>query len=388
MAIRELDAGQSHTFAPTALRVQLTGASHGGGMILRALDQAGDESVTVRLTDVEVVLTPQPRRLRLVALPSAGGWFPAGTSLGLTLRTEGASSAGEQILISSVDVGALTRHEIAVLEFAADRAVLRVSGTSGGIVPTELLAEAPFTSGSVFRLGQPNQPTLPPPDDQRHTWLQPGRYALRDAERLGAIGEPVGAWGVVLDGSASMRPLYESGQLHLLLGLVCGTYVQWTNRWASVSSVAGVRVTDVDAATDPEAITAAAFVGTEPSSWSSLADAAQGVVRRVGQGGAVLMVTDGVPGDIVRLAALGRDNPSVRFVVVTTGVSVQGLPSDVSNLAWWQEELAGFDVFRSLANFQAVAVQLPSDQRFELSGSRAAELALRLTAPLSIGALA
>src|SRR5690348_4013025 len=118
MAIRELDAGQSHTFPSTALRVQLTGASPNAGVLLRALDQAGDESVTVRLTDIEVVLTPQPRRLRLVATPSNGGSFPAATSLGLTLRTEGASVVGEQILVSAVDVGALMSHEVAVLEFA------------------------------------------------------------------------------------------------------------------------------------------------------------------------------------------------------------------------------------------------------------------------------
>lgn len=384
MAIKELDAGQRHTFAPSALRVQLTGPVHGSGVTLRALDQAGGESITVRLSDVEVVLTPQPRRLRLVAAPTDGGSFPAGTSIGVTLRTEGASAAAEQILVSQFDAGALNTFEIAVLEFAADRAVLTVSGSGQQLPATAPVAQQEFTSGSVFQSAPTTgvAPSQARVEDEEHHWLQPGRYALRDAGKLGQSDTPVTAWGVVLDGSGSMRDLCDNGQLDALVQVVCGTYVHWTKTWASASVVAGVRVSDVpNAATDPKELTEAAFVGKEPSSWSTLAEGAALVVNRVGPGGAVLIVTDGVPGDIVGLSDLAAAHPDIRFTVITTGVSRYALSSD-AHQNWWEEDLAGLEPIDALANISAVAVRLTPDGLLELSGTRAAELALRLTAPL------
>lgn len=397
MAIKELDAGQRHIFAPSALRVQLTGPVHGEGVLLQALDQAGGESVTVRLSDVEVVLTPQPRRLRLVATPKAGGWFPAGTSIGVTLRTEGASSAAEQILVSQFDAGALSTFEIAVLEFAPDRAVLTVSG-SGQQLPASTSAEQQqFTSGSVFQGSSATAGSTPattggargsagPPaalgDGDDLPWLQPGRYALRDAAKLGTPDAPVSAWGIVLDGSASMHDLHHSGQVDALVGLVCGAYVHWTKTWASASVLAGVRVTDfAEATTDPTELFKAGFVDAEPSSWSSVAEGAALVAGRVGAQGAVLIVTDGVPGDIARLAEVAAANPGVRFSIITSGVSRYSLSSDGQH-DWWREELAGLEPIDSLPNISAVAVRQAPDGRLELSGTRAAELALRVTAPL------
>src|SRR4051812_44362262 len=123
MLIKELDPGQSHTFGLFPLRVEITGAPATGVVRLMAVDQAGHESVTVRLTDTEVVLTPQPRRLRIVAEPVGGGSFPGGLRIGLAIRNEVANVASEQVLVSAIDVGALSSHEIAVLEFAADRSI-------------------------------------------------------------------------------------------------------------------------------------------------------------------------------------------------------------------------------------------------------------------------
>jgi hypothetical protein len=384
MAIKELDSGQRHTFAPSALRVQLTGAMYGGA-VLRALDQAGNESITVRLSDAEVVLTPQPRRLRLVATPTHGGSFPAGTSIGVTLRTEGASTATEQILVSEADAGALSAFEIAVLEFAADRAVLTVSNTGLLLPSTSPSPELEFTSGSVF--GTPQAATLTPQrltaaEDDHPSWLQPGRYALRDAAKLGMSDVPVTAWSVVLDGSGSMHPLHDNGQLDVLVGVVCGTYVHWTKQWASASVIAGVRVTEViTAAQGPQELTKAAFADKEPNSWSTLGEAARQVVNHMGPHGAVLIVTDGVPGDIERLCELAEANPASRFTIVTTGMSRYALSSDAQQ-NWWQEELGGMAPIDALPNISAVAVRVTPEGLLDLSGSHAAELALRLTAPL------
>src|SRR4051794_29349188 len=116
MAIKELDAGESHQFAPTALRLQVTGATD-VQVLLTAVNQADQEQGVRRLTRQSVVVLPQPRRLRLVVRPAEGGAFPGGLRIGLSVRTEGSSTHLEEVLITPVDVGALIEFEVAVLEF-------------------------------------------------------------------------------------------------------------------------------------------------------------------------------------------------------------------------------------------------------------------------------
>lgn len=381
MAIRELDPGQSHTFAePTTLRVELTGVA--GRATLKALDQAGGESARIRLTDGEIILTPQPRRVRLVVAPATGASFPAGTSIGLTLRTEGPSSSAEEILVSKVDVGALGSYELAVVEFAVNRVVLNVAGRANDGVDVAEAAAPVFTSGNPVACPGSHAQHIPD-EDQQHAWLQPGRYALRDARQLndlGQIDEPVTSWGLVLDGSVSMQRLHGTGELDRLVGLVSGVMVEWTRRWATATAVAGVRTTEVSAAsTQPQALTDAAFSSSAPSSWAGIGAAAASVVRKLGSSGALVVVADGVPGDIAQLTEVVKASPGVRFTVVATGVSAShGLKSD-GGLAWWQEELAGLDVLTELPNSRVVAVQLRPTDRLDLGGDRAAEVALRLT---------
>lgn len=380
MSIKELDAGQRHVFAPTPLRVQLTGAAPGVAL-LRALDQADDESVTWRVGPDEVVLTPEPRRLRLVVSPVGGGSFAGGTSVGLAVRTEGSSAASEQILVSATDVGAFSRHELAVLEFAGDRAVLSVTESDGGVRPVMPDSRPEFTSGQTFE-GASATPRTPPPDDQEHTWLQAGRYALRDARTLGTIDAPVESWGLVLDGSASMCRLVSNGQLGSLLGLACGVHVQWTSAWPAAALLAGARRRELSVSdTDPMTLVGQVFDKGEPSSWAHLAGAAATVADVVAPSGAVLIVTDGVPGDAPALAAVAQERNGVRFTIVTTGVSARGLAGD-RDVQWWEEELAGLDVLDRLPNVSAVSVRLDEHGRLQLAGSRAAEFALRLTNPM------
>src|SRR4051812_24980859 len=103
MAITELDPGQSHTIAgPVALRVVLVGGQ--GVAELQALDRVGDETVPrpTRLTPTEMILTPQPRRVRLVVVPTGGGSFPPQSSIGLALRTEGRSLSRDEVIVAQV----------------------------------------------------------------------------------------------------------------------------------------------------------------------------------------------------------------------------------------------------------------------------------------------
>ena len=380
MAIRELDPGQSHTFAePITLRVELTGVA--GQATLRPLDQAGGESAHIRLTPREVILTPQPRRVRLVVTPTAGNSFPAGTDIGLTLRTEGPSSSPEEILVSRVDLGALSSYELAVVEFAVNRVVLNVAGASSERIRGEETGERVYTSGQTFSDPLAHA-ALSPPADEHHVWLQPGRYAMRDAGQLAHFGrfdDPPSSWGLILDGSVSMQRLRATGELERLVGLVSGIMVEWTRRWATASVVAGVRVVEVSSvAAPPHALIDAAFNNSAPSSWAGTGAAAASVMRKLGGRGAVIVITDGAPGDLAQLTDVARANPDVQCTVVATGVSAAyGLTSD-GQLAWWQEELAGLSSFAALPNTRVVAVQVRANGLLELSGDRAAEVALRL----------
>jgi hypothetical protein len=100
--------------------------------------------------------------------------------------------------------------------------------------------------------------------------------------------------------------------------------------------------------------------------------------------GAVLVVTDGVPGDLERLAHVATTRPSTCFTIVALGVSAYGLDSD-GPVTGWEEELAGFALVDSVRNLQPVAVRLDEAGKLRLDGSRAAELALRITSSLPVG---
>lgn len=395
MATKELDPGQRHTFALTPLRVQLTG-SFGPGVVLRAVDQAGAESTQgmMRLTAAEMVLTPQPRRVRLVASPP-GGSFPAGTTVGLMVRTEGANVVADQVMVAPFDVGALDSREVAVIEFAEGRSVLSVIAAPGAgarpaapnqretLASTAAVASAPQGAAAplatVFRaqgLGG---------EDDQLPWLKPGRYALRDAAKVAGSGPgpdaPAAAWGMVLDGSASMRGVHRAGGLRELVRLVAGIAVEWTRTWPGAAVVASVETANQPAGLrDPDALLRGAYEYREPSSWSSVAQGVQRAIGLVGQEGFVVVVTDGVPGDVERLAAVASAHPAVRIGVVAVGQSAFGLASDGA-CNWWAEELAGFGELGALTNVRLVAVRRGADGPLDLSGRRPAEIALALTGP-------
>lgn len=379
MAIKELDGGQSHTFSPTALRVTLTGGQPAQPPRLRVVDQAGADSVAHRLGSTEVVLTPQPRRLRLMAVPEHGGAFAPGTHLGLTIRTEGAAATSEQVLVSSFDVGALTDFEFGVLEFAQTKAVLRVSEAPDEDTPITAPTQPVITSGEAFSGAASSGPPPARVQQDDMTWLEPSRYALRDAAKVGEVGTPSASWGLVLDSSASMRQLHRAGQLQPLVSLVLGSHVLGARTWPQACVTAGVRVLESAAKPiSPEAFLGEAYDDTEPASWAPMGLASRHVAQAVGHAGTVLVVTDGVPGDVANLVDLAQSSPQVHLALVTLGVSTHNLPSD-GGCSWWEEELAGLSPLDALPNVKVSAVRRARDGRLELGGSRAAELALFLS---------
>lgn len=385
-AIHELAAGQSHQFELSPLKVTLTGTMPGHtdglpvGVILRAVDQAERESVTLRLTDAQIILTPEPRRLRLVAYPAAGGTFDAGTKIGLTVMTEGAAVVSEQVLVAPTDVGALPRHELAVLEFAADRAILTVADAPPAPIDP---GDTDWKSGNVFG-STTTAAAMERPNDETHPWIRPARYAMRDAAKLrpsGVAGTGDGRrWAAALDGSASMARGQLREAAETVLALACGVLVEWTGWWAASTVLTGVELLDVpEGRTDPGALIRSAFDGREPSSWWHVATAARQLAARVGEGGSVLMVGDGVPGDLATLADVARSLPEVRFVLLSFGDSRHCLPSDVGQVSWQTDAMSGSQLGDGVPNLDIITVRLRADGSPLLEGSRAAELAVGLT---------
>jgi len=368
--VKELDASESYSFASTPLRVVLTGITADAGVKLEAVDQAGNESTSHRLSAIEMILTPQPRRLRLVATPTNSTTFAPGMHLGLSLRTEGASADPEQIIVSQFDVGAFSSREIAVLEFAVGKSLITVAG---GRSPERVVPE-----------GSASAPTEDSTTGDQE-WLQPGRYAFRDAIRSTHGAQKASSWGLVLDGSASMAALDAAGQLDDLLVLVAGVMVEWTGRTADGAALTGPRqfVEVPSAVRDPRNLSAFAFNDREPASYSELAPAINSIATRMVGEGVVVAVTDGVPADVEAIVCLMEANPRLTLSLVTIGQSRHSVPADVPQ-QWWEEELSALDPLAVLANVRIVALGRGTDgvPCVDLRDGRPAQLAAKLISPL------
>ena len=386
MAIKELDAGESHQFPPTALRLQVTGADDEGQVLLTAVNLAGQEQGVRRLKRQSVVVLPQPRRLRLVVRPGEGGVFPGGLRLGLSVRTEGSSTHHEEVLITPVDVGALVEFEVGVLEFATNRAILSVTKPKGPpVVPPKQQSDGgqggPDGPGGGVTTAPRSSNAVPGPpfrDDDDRPWLEPGRYALRDArQHLGGVPEPAPAWGLVIDGSASMRRRHSNAGLTGLVGLVAGVMVEWTKLFPTLTTAGLVRAERLNG-TAPDVLVDQVFGDHEPASISSLGRATADAAKALGHAGALVVVTDGVPADLDVLCRVATEAPDLRIVVVSSGHSAWGLPRDRA-IPWWQEELGGFALAETTTNLTPVAVLWDEQSGPVLSEGRDAELAQAIT---------
>jgi hypothetical protein len=367
--VKELDESESYTFASTPLRVILTGVDADAGVRLQAVDQAGNESASHRLSAIEMILTPKPRRLRLVATPGTSATFAPGTHVGLSLRTEGPNAGSEQIIVSQFDVGAFDSREIAVLEFAVGKSVITVTSSRAPA------AHTPKASGFV------PSANAEVPDQE---WLQSGRYAFRSAVGSKHVQQTAASWGLVLDGSASMAALYAAGQLDDLLLLAAGVMVEWTGRTAGAAAFTRPRqfVGVSSAGQDPRTLSSSAFTDREPALYSQLAPAIQSVGADLGGDGVVVVVTDGVPSDVDAIADLMARSPRLVLSLVTIGRSKYSLPADLPE-QWWEEELSAMDPLAGLSNVRIVALGRGTggSPSVELRDARPSQLAACLIRP-------
>ena len=362
---RELTPGMSMEFPSVPVRLALTGVTN--DVRVRAVGQGSSEAGGRRVSDTELIVLPIEGTYRVEAVPTVGGAFPAGSRLGIDITTDSATVESRQGFLQPVDVGALQSHDLVTVSFRA-----------GGWVVTAVTAQQADVGG--VELGRDGQLPQSPGhiDDQTHPWVGPGRFAYRSAISNGARMRPARdrSWGLVLDSSASMRCTFQPPELEHLVNLVAGIFGEWTGRPPAATHLSGLTGPERVAEPDPTALTAAASNAAQPASWSIVTPAIKASAGTIGGSGAVVVVTDGIPGDVADLFAFAKSEPTLDVFIVTTGISRFGLATDKRGRQSWEEELSGLDSVAALPNVRLAALTV--GRGLDLDPGRSAELASAL----------
>jgi hypothetical protein len=363
---RELTPGMSMEFPPVPLRLALTGVTDDV-----RVHTVGPGSVAVggrRVSDTELIVLPIEGAYRVEAVPTVGVAFPAGSRLGIDVTTDSATVESRQGFLQPTDVGALRSIELVTVTF-------REGGWVVTVAPTARQPGARRVS--LAKNGQHPQPAAQI-DDRTHRWVGPGRFAYRSAVSNGARMRSAGdrSWGIVLDSSASMWSTFRPSELEHLVNLVAGIFGEWTGRAPAAAYVTGRTEPHRVAQPDPTALAAASSDAAQLASWSIVTPAIRASAGITGGLGAVVVVTDGVPGDVADLSALAQDEPMLDLFLVTTGISRFGLVPDTRGRESWEEELSGLESVAALPNVRIAALAI--GRGLDLDDGRSAELASAL----------
>lgn len=350
---RELTPGMSMELPGVPLRLTLDGVT--GGARLEAAARDGSEAAQRRVGATELIVLPIKGRYRVEAVPTDGVAFPAGSRLGLGISTDSTTVESRQGFMKPRDVGALQGVELAELVFRDGHWIATAAAAA---VREHLDDEVPE-----------------PLDEHAHPWVGPGRFALRRAISEGAPVRPGEArpWSLVVDSSASMRCTFTREQLAGVVEVVAGILAEWTGRAPLASYATGLvePLLVAGEGEDPTVVTDATWAAVQPAGWSLVTPAVRASMREVDEPAAVVVVTDGVPGDVADLVALAGEDPDLDVFLVTTGVSRFGLASDGRARRGWEEELGALEPAADLPNVTIAALAPGAG----LDEGRAAELA-------------
>lgn len=361
---RELTPGMSMEFPPVPLRLALTGVTD--GVRVRTVGPGSVEAGGRRVSDTELIVLPIEGTYRVDAVPAVGPAFPASSRLGIDITTDSATVESRQGFLQPADVGALQSIELVTVSFRA----------GGWVVTAAPTARQPGARRvSLARNGQHPQPEGQI-DDKTHPWVGPGRFAYRSALSNGARMRPTGdrSWALVLDSSASMRSAFRPSELEHLVILVAGIFGEWTGRPPAAAYATGLTQPHRVPHPDPRALAAVSFNDAQPASWSIVTPAIRASAGTIGGPGAVVVVTDGVPGDVADLLALAQDEPALDLFIVTTGISRFGLSTDTRGREAWEEELSGLEPVAALPNVRIAALARGLDLDEERSAAFASAL--------------
>lgn len=328
------------------LDAKLTGASQ--GVRLRALAGDDREVAESRQTDAEVSVRPVPGTgaIRLVAVPVVGTIFAPGTRLGVEVRGgAGAAGDGTQVLVSQVDVGAYTSIELARYDYVPARGWRVTAAGSQEASTFDFLSEDAPT------------PAVAALDERLYPWIGSGRYALRQARAGSSAARPTGEpWALVVDSSASMRPLFDDAGLRAAVGLLGGIVAELTGNLPTAAGVTGRRqpawISAAEA--DPLALVPEVLATTQPASWSLLLPALTSATSKGAR--VVAVLTDGAPADLEELPKFLEQQPGV-LVLMTVATNpapdVVAEPGTTSPL-----ELQSFDHVSHLPQVRLAALPM------------------------------
>lgn len=294
----ELVAGRSAKLPVGYLQARLTGAV--AGVRLEALGSDGVDLVEQRENDREVHLRPASRNVRLVATPVGRTFFAEHSRIGLELRTVTVNDS-PQVFVSELDAGAYAHVDLAHLEFDEYQGW---KVTAAGGRPADRFG---------FLLDRREDEA--PLDEREHAWLGPGRYALRRARGGVTDVRPTGRrWTLVVDSSASMRPLFDVATLADTLALVAGVLAEATGRIPDSLGTTGLLRPEWPGVTDPRLLAVNALTSARPASWCLALPALRDAVARGAETVAVL--TDGAPADLDLVLTFAREKSGVDVVLI------------------------------------------------------------------------
>jgi hypothetical protein len=326
----ELGAGQTASLpAGSYLDAKLTGSSLG----IRLMALGGNDRGVAEPRQAEGEVTVRPiadaGSIRLVAVPVQGATFEPGTRIGVELRSgAGAVVDGPQILVRQTDIGAFTSVELARLEYHADSG-WRVTAVGG-------------QEAAAFDFLLENPPVIAGIDEREHPWIGPGRYALRRARDGCAATRPTGQpWALVVDSSASMRPLFDEDGLTAAIGLLAGVVAELTGNLPLAAGVTGRSQPNwFTAATEhPEALAPEVLTTTQPASWTLVKPA---ITEASAKGaGIVAILLDGAPADLETLPALLQQRQELTVLIAVASRSAPNVTGHAHSEV--SPELSSFD---------------------------------------------
>ena len=257
------------------------------------------------------------------------------------------------MIVAAVDVGALVRGELVTLDLGAEGDwLLSVSGRATDNV------ETPVASSDHVAFGPPGAALA---GHDTPVWLEPGRYGVRNAG-LSSAPPDRRTWSMVIDGSVSAQKRWEAGDLATLVHAAAGCVVEWTRHWPVLACVQGVDLVEASDVSDPDALlTAALSDQDELATWSMFVSPVRAAADRMGPGGTVLVVSDGVPGDAPELLELLDARPTLRLILVVSGRSQCSVPSD-GPVSAVEDELPGLRILNAHARVTAVSVSLRDEE--------------------------
>lgn len=310
MPINELGPGQQTLVPGTPLRVRATSSTRTPVL----LEIQGDPAASQRLSRIESVILPAAvgAVVQVSVRPEVSTAFPDEAVVGLSMTT-GSDSDRHQVLVTECGLAGMASAQLARVE----------------IQPAGL---------AVCAIGLQQAPR----------WFQAGVAAAATNDPARSSWARTTSWALLVDGSASMLSLQAEGQLKEVLATVCGARFQSSGSLPTrCLTTTGDGCRDVRSLVCAEDLDVAAFGDQAPAPWGVLAP---GLRELIGDAESIIVVTDGIPPDVVEIIDLISSAP-IECVVVTVGQAHRA--ADGVAL---QADLAQLEPLRCLPNVEVAAI--------------------------------